>query len=193
MRKINERLEVKWGTSRGRDTYGYTTCSLYVNGRKVAACNGGGYDMRGTVIGNYIAAAFAPELLQLDASKGKSPYGGPAEDFYGLTYHDPDFDPGKYVPPGKPVFGDEADIGKTVEQLENEGKSFGLDRYQAFYSASSKVPTERHRIPLIDGACGMSSVERIISALGLELEHVLDTKKLDLYILKTKVESEVNV
>jgi hypothetical protein len=59
------RLQLKWGTSRGRDTYGYTICSLYVNGHKVASCNGGGYDMRGTVLGDWMEQEFQSELLAL--------------------------------------------------------------------------------------------------------------------------------
>jgi hypothetical protein len=65
-RHIGETLTIRWGTSKGRDTYGYTTCSLRnQRGEKVAACNGGGYDMRGTVIGNWIAATFPKELCSL--------------------------------------------------------------------------------------------------------------------------------
>lgn len=187
---MQKRLEVKWGVSRGRDTAGYTTCSLYVDGSRVAACNGGGYDMRGTVIGHYIASAFAAELRKMDFP-ATSINGRTERGYYGLTFHDPEFDPGKAVVDHPPVFGQEADAGKTVEQLESEGKSLGLERYQAFYQESSNVPTERHRIPLIDGGCGMSSVERIIRALGMELEHVVDTKRLDVYILRTRVESGV--
>src|SRR5688572_29197131 len=60
---IGQSISIKWGTSRGRDTYGYTTCVLRnQRGEKVAGCNGGGYDMRGTVIGNWLAATFPNEL-----------------------------------------------------------------------------------------------------------------------------------
>lgn len=66
-RHVGETLTIRWGTSKGRDTYGYTTCSLRNHrGQKVAACNGGGYDMRGTVIGNWIAATFPKELCALE-------------------------------------------------------------------------------------------------------------------------------
>lgn len=65
-RHIGETLTIRWGTSRGADSYGYTTCSLRNHrGERVAACNGGGYDMRGTVIGNWIAATFPKELRAL--------------------------------------------------------------------------------------------------------------------------------
>lgn len=61
-------LEIKWSISRGRDTYGYNICSLYVYGQKVTDCNGGGYDMIGTVIGELVTALFKEELEEL--SKG---------------------------------------------------------------------------------------------------------------------------
>lgn len=59
---VGQSIEIKWGTSRGRDSYGYTTATLYHCGRRVAGCNGGGYDMRGTVVGNWVAATFPDEL-----------------------------------------------------------------------------------------------------------------------------------
>lgn len=58
-------LEFKWTVSRGRDTYGYNICTLYTDGVKVARCNGGGYDMKGTCLGNFIAHAYADRLLAL--------------------------------------------------------------------------------------------------------------------------------
>jgi len=58
-------LQFKWTTSRGRDTYGYNISSLYVNGHKVASCNGGGYDMQGTCLGDFLSANFQDELKKL--------------------------------------------------------------------------------------------------------------------------------
>ena len=141
-----ETLEFKWTVSRAQDTYGYNVMTLYVDGEKKARCNGGGYDMKGRVLGNWVASRFREELLKLKP------------EFYGLTFHDPNYDPGK-----------EVIEGQTVEDREKEGKSFGLERYQSFYSASSKIPTERHTIPSINGACGFSSVERILKAIGYSL------------------------
>jgi hypothetical protein len=96
--KDRYRLQLKWGTSRGRDTYGYTICSLYVDGQKVASCNGGGYDMRGAVLGDWIAREFQTELVTLLAPKAcrtvytdeKGKWLGDqafhkGRDFYGLT------------------------------------------------------------------------------------------------------------
>lgn len=239
-------LYIKWGTSRGRDTYGYTTCTLRENGEKIAACNGG-YDMRGTVFGNWLARTYTDRLRKLKAKDmpehshwepdyraficrdcstkrlaqwdGESPpppavtvrtekelhadgftwpkcpecgqdmdRGGAGETvkdgryLYGLTFHDPNYDPSKAII-GKDcsdrTLGDGAK-GKTVEQAEQAGESFGLERHQAFYSASSKVPTKRHTVPSIDGACGFESVRRIAEAIGLQVRTLDAGKHLDI-------------
>lgn len=143
-------VEVKTGTSRARDTYGYLIVSLYIDGKKVASCNGGGYDMEGTVFGSWIAKTFPDALRKL------------VGEFYGLTWHNPN-----YKTPA------------TIEQAEKDGRSLGLERYQAFYKASSKVPTDVHTIPSIDGACGMSSVERILEAIGGKIRWIKRGKKTD--------------
>lgn len=232
-------LEVRWGTSRGRDTYGYTLCSLWVDGRRVARCNGGGYDMKGTVIGSFIAGAYADRLrsLPLDAFpaerhwrasesprcycqdcyiKGcdadnyeptyfphgteKCPKCGSEEilrdredgkwiddgrRLYGLTFHDPNYDPSKAL---VGVGCDDRTIGggasgMTVGEAEAAGKSIGLERYQAVYRASSPVPTATHTHPSIDGACGLSSVERIMKAIGLSLRFISERSKVTAYEL----------
>jgi hypothetical protein len=244
---MTKTLEFVWTTSRARDSYGYNVCTLYADGKKVARCNGGGYDMKGTDLGDYIARAYADRLMKLrpedmeehkhferaekprmicenaacvvsnihanGAGEDNENYllppgtekcpkcGGPTRVdhrdgkvvsegryFYGLSFHDPNFDP------GKAVIGTDCDDrtmtnngeakGKTVEQAEKDGETIGLERYQAFYRASSKVPTERHTVPLIDGACGFSSVERIMKAIGLSLRYVpTRSKKSTIYTL----------
>jgi hypothetical protein len=127
--------------------------------------------MEGTVLGSWIARVFSPELLKLD------------KEYYGLTFHDPNYDPGKAI-----ISKDCLDRtlsgkseGKTVEQAEKDGESLGLERYQAFYMASSPVPTETHTVPWIDGACGKSSVEKIINAIGFKLIHLKGTMNYSLY------------
>jgi hypothetical protein len=136
--------------------------TLYVDGDKASRCNGGGYDMKGTVLGHWIATTFKDQLLGLK------------ETFYGLTFHDPNYDPSK-----------EVIEGQSIAERENAGKSLGLERYQAFYSASSKLPTEKHVVPQIDGATGFSSVERILKAIGYSLAWVPSrNNKRDLYTLE---------
>ncbi len=56
-------LKLKWTTSRGRDTYGWTLVSLKdtKTGKVYRTC-GGGYDMRGTVLGEWLNDVFKEEL-----------------------------------------------------------------------------------------------------------------------------------
>lgn len=143
------KLKYKWTVSKARKTLGYNICTLYVNNKRVAQCDGGGYDMEGTVLGNWIAKAF-PDLLLKIKSK-----------HYGLTFHDPNFDPGQVK------FGD-----KTVDEMEESGESLGLERYQAVFKGSSDVPTETHVVPRIDGACGKESVKNILEAIGGKYTYV---------------------
>ena len=228
------RLEFIWTTSRARDTYGYNVCTLFVDGAKVARCNGGGYDMEGTCLGSFVATRFADRLRSLKpedmpedtswkpdrarvctgrcrdewmerleaAIAAKSgdpePQAKLGDDcwtcptcgadtiasrdgqrishgrrFYGLTFHDPNYDPGQAI-----IGQDCSDRtlgeseGETVAQAEAAGKSVGLERLQAAYSASSPHATARHTVPHIDGACGKSSVETIMRAIGLSLKYV---------------------
>lgn len=247
-RHIGESISIRWGVSRGRDSYGYTTCSLR-NGQgvKIAGCNGGGYDMRGTVIGHWIASTFKAELCALrpedmpeqshwqpeharvcdgkckaeawarwekaiESDGNATPEalaklpedcwecptcGGPTRQsregkriddgrsFPGLCFYDPNYDPGKAVV-GKDCSNRSlgGQDGKTVEQLEAEGSSFGLERYQAFYRQTSHHATERHTIPTIDGACGLSSVEKILAAIGLRLDRTYNSSKLEIYTVR---------
>ena len=62
----NDYLAISWGVSRGRDTYGYNICrgdSLHTGIRyRTMGC---GYDMIGTVLGDYLQDAIQPELQAL--------------------------------------------------------------------------------------------------------------------------------
>ena len=58
-----ENVQISWGVSRGRDTYGYNICRAYSpHLNKTFRTCGGGYDMIGTVIGEFLATAFQEEL-----------------------------------------------------------------------------------------------------------------------------------
>ena len=140
MQEKKYNLKFKWTVSKAQDTYGYNICTLLVDGQKVARCNGGGYDMQGTCLGDWVASQFKDLLLKIK------------QDFYGLTFHNPNWQP-----------------SKEIIKREEEGKSLGLERYQDFYKQSSKLPTEKHTIPQIDGACGFSSVEKILRHLGFNI------------------------
>lgn len=58
-------LAISWSTSRGRDTYGYNICRLddRQTGKRYR-CNGGGYDMLGTVFGDWLADYYQDALRQ---------------------------------------------------------------------------------------------------------------------------------
>ena len=58
-------LSISWSVSRGRDTYGYNICRLDSrNTGKRYKCSGGGYDMVGTVFGDWLAAEHQERLKQ---------------------------------------------------------------------------------------------------------------------------------
>lgn len=62
-------LEIKWSISKAADSYGYNRVTLLdsTSGKKFAAV-GGGYDMLGTVFGDWIEANYQPELLTLQCN-----------------------------------------------------------------------------------------------------------------------------
>lgn len=76
-------LSFKYTTSKGRDTYGYNIVSLYANGERVARTCGGGYDMRGTCLGQYIKANYIERLKALTGNHGSMDDG---TGFYGLMF-----------------------------------------------------------------------------------------------------------
>jgi hypothetical protein len=59
-------LSISWGVSRGVDSYGYNICRLdsRASGKRYRTC-GGGYDMLGTVLGQYLENEHSEELTQL--------------------------------------------------------------------------------------------------------------------------------
>ena len=78
-------LNFKWTISKGINTYGYHICTLKnFRNEKIASTCGGGYDMKGTVLGEMINQFFPNELKKLVANSGSldTPIG-----FYGLSHH----------------------------------------------------------------------------------------------------------
>lgn len=127
-------LALSWSTSRGRDTYGYNVARLDVRSTdRRFKCMGGGYDMIGTVLGEWMQATYQERLLALAVQGRLMPcnYHAPdwfkREDLYGLTFH---------MPTGAP---------------------------------------EKNRA-VLDGACGVSSMERIAEALGISLSRTYNRK-----------------
>lgn len=66
----NRYVTVRWGISRGRDTYGYTTCTLSVEGKgRRASCCGGGHSLIGACLGEWLSRDFADQLKALDLGR----------------------------------------------------------------------------------------------------------------------------
>lgn len=70
--------EFRWTVSRGQNTYGYNICTLYVDGQKVSNCNGGGYDMQGTCLANWLELVALEQLKHIKSST-----------YYGLFFWNP--------------------------------------------------------------------------------------------------------
>lgn len=125
-------LELSWSTSRGRDTYGYNICKLSTGyrGKNYRTC-GGGYDMTGTVLGDFIEAEYQDRLQAISGRAGS---------MYGKD---------------KPYTTRERDA------LALYGMTVNLDTGHVS----------------IDGACGVSSVQRIGEAIGLSFAATLSARK----------------
>ena len=71
---MGHRLTVRIGTSKGRDTYGYTTMiARDSSGRKVAGLAGGGFDLWNTLLCQVISNLYQAELqaaLQAEPLEG---------------------------------------------------------------------------------------------------------------------------
>lgn len=118
-------LNISWSVSRGSDTYGYNICRLddTRTGKRYRTM-GGGYDMIGTVLGEWLEEVFQSELRSLVADLPKVKYGS-----------------------------------TSYQQISEEidPKFYGLT-----ISPEGKV--------CLDGACGISSMQRIGRALGLNFQ-----------------------
>jgi hypothetical protein len=84
-------LTFQYSVSKGINTYGYNIVTLYADDKKVARVNGGGYDMRGTCLGEYIKANYIDRLKTLKGNHGS---GDDGTGYYGLTFYKTDH--GKY-------------------------------------------------------------------------------------------------
>lgn len=69
MKNQINKLTLSWSISKGRDTYGYTICRLDDrNNGKRFRCMGGGYDMIGTVFGDWLETYYQKELLDIQGN-----------------------------------------------------------------------------------------------------------------------------
>jgi len=160
-------LYLKWGVSRARETKGYALCTLCDHtGQKLARCNGGGYDMRGTVFATWMCDAFKDELCALKPKDfpENSPGRKHPRSFYGLSFHNPNYDP------SKAVIKTDKGVEMTLEDAEKAGELVLLQRYQAFFAASSPTPSKVFTEPYMNGSCGYDCVKNVMHAIGLEME-----------------------
>lgn len=88
-------LTVKWSISKAQDTYGYNICTVVNddNGERFK-CLGGGYDMLGTSLANFIEKEYQAELIaKHDQAYAKYVDSKRLDDgtnkqgFYGMTAH----------------------------------------------------------------------------------------------------------
>lgn len=94
MRNPIHHLKFSWSTSKARDSYGYNICRLddSFTGKRYKTC-GGGYDMLGTVFGNWLADTYQTELLKISAEAYYIHVGRlinitkETRSFYGMYYH----------------------------------------------------------------------------------------------------------
>jgi hypothetical protein len=66
---------MRWSVSRARDTEGYNVLTVRdESGKKVAGCNGGGYDMEGTVLAEVLCTQFPTEMYLLANKRAHNVY-----------------------------------------------------------------------------------------------------------------------
>ena len=86
-----ENVQIKHSISRGRDTYGYNIITAVCNGKSYRTL-GGGYDMIGTVLGDWFETEHQDDLTALVTTLKLEHYAGttkrPAGTFYGLFVRD---------------------------------------------------------------------------------------------------------
>lgn len=79
-------LRITHGTSKGRETYGYAIVTVHDESTgKRYSCNGGGYDMVGTSLGQWLADTHQDELRAIADKYGPSTeHRGQIADHYGM-------------------------------------------------------------------------------------------------------------
>jgi hypothetical protein len=138
-----------WSTSRGRDTYGYNLLTLREDGAKVADACGGGYDMTGAALADWLEKAYPVRLLELARTRAGSIWseGKP---------HVSRTDRGGYEWT--------ADTDGTERRVWKDNPNFNPEAlYGLSYNPDKQTAS-------LDGACGVRSVEEVLKALGLQFK-----------------------
>lgn len=138
-------LHFKWTISKGQNTYGYNICTLYVDGVKVSKCIGGGYDMQGTCLANWLAKSYENSLIELSL---KSILNAGIKHASEL--------PSQYCK------------GSELIKYTNDLKD-GNNRSLYGFTYYFNLTTNKCFIGL-DGACGFSSIQYIGEAIGIKLQ-----------------------
>lgn len=121
-------LSISWSISRGRETDGYNICRLDDSDTgKRFRCMGGGYDMTGTVFGEWLQETYQERL---------------------------------------------AGIRQLAAARYSDGKRIRNDAPEALYGMVDHVGG---RVS-VDGACGISSMERIAKEIGLSVRHIVNRR-----------------
>lgn len=111
-------LMIKWTISKGKDTYGYNICTLWDN-KKAYRCNGGGYDMLGTVFAEWLWDNYKDKIIATcDTAKRTGPCS--FDGYYGFS--ESQVTPGHYYLEGACGF----------ECMERIAKAIGL-QIKKFY------------------------------------------------------------
>ena len=159
----NSKLLVwKWTTSKAEQSYGYNICSLYIDGLKMHSTCGGGYDMKGTVYGDFLGFEYQERLLKLHHRAGSRWSVSPSGNHKRL----------------KPI--------KRAKEPWNagiwwRGELYGLT---AYYKRGETKPFK----VCLDGGCGISSMEKIAYNIGITTTYHGDgsSSKIISHILKDK-------
>jgi hypothetical protein len=125
-------LELSWTTSRGRETYGYNIVRLVdtSTGERFRAM-GGGYDMTGTVFGEWLQTTYQDRLREIAGEAHQSV-----------------------------MKNDEGPWGRTY----NDHGLYGMTLHKHDGSVH------------LDGACGLSSMQRIAERVGLEVRAIVNRR-----------------
>lgn len=157
-------LIITYGTSRGRDTYGYTLVTLRENGTKKASTCGGGYDMRGTVFADWLQQVYQERLMELgEAGKFPRVVWNGALDNKECAYGD--------IPASE----------KKERSFLYGGRYYSKGARVGIYNRQGDCTGHKAVTPYVslDGGCGFSSIQRIAEACGLEVRTASASKTVD--------------
>lgn len=141
----NKLLEFKWGRT--------NAVSLYVNDTRVTTAGGGGYDKKGTVLGEWMQKEFQDELKKLYAGKKKE------SDYYGMGKSDA----------GDKIWLDGASGFNSMENILN-AIGYGLDRVASSKNADKYILVEnKGKGGYVDTTASADVLLNVIPKLSQEL------------------------